>query len=147
MPKNYIDILNDLQRDMYRFLNHLRDSRRSPTDFVTYVWHPNINICEGENKYIVSVEISGIDPKEVKIIVHGDNVYISGKRTFEMPGSGLRCLHMEIFSGPFRRTVNLPEHVNSQNVQAEFRDGFLRITLEKLPKETNVREIPISTIE
>ena len=145
MAQDYYNMFDDLQKDMKRFLRHLRDSRRIPADFMIDVWSPNVNICEEEKNYIVMVEVPGVDPNEVKIIVQGDRIYISGKRFPETSRAGVKYLQMEIISGAFKRYLQLPMQVNSKNVQAKYHNGILQITLEKLPQEAVDREIPITT--
>jgi HSP20 family protein len=145
MAKDYYSVFDDLQKDMKRFLKHLKDRQRIPADFLIDVWSPNVNICEGDKNYFVLIEIPGADPKVMKIIVHGDRLHISGNRYPEVSASGTKCLHMEIISGAFKRSIQLPEQVNSENVQAKYHNGILQITLEKLPQEAVDREIPITT--
>ena len=145
MAHDYYNMFDDLQKDMKRFLRHLKDSRRNPADFMIDVWSPNVNIQEGEKNFIVIAEIPGVDPKEMKIIVHGNRLTLAGNRYPESTVAGTKCLHMEIISGTFNRSIELPEHVSSKNVKAKYQNGMLQITLEKLPKEAVNREIPITT--
>ena len=145
MTKDYYYMFNDLQKDMDRFLKHLKERQRIPADFVTDVWSPNINISEGDKNYFVLIEIPGADPKEMKIIVQGDRLHISGNRYSEASVSGTKCLHMEIISGAFKRSIQLPGQLNSKNVQAKYHNGMLEIALEKLSQEALDREIPITT--
>ena len=145
MTKDDYYMFNDLQKDIKRFLNHLKDRQRTSADFVTDVWSPNVNIFEGDKNYFVLIEISGADPKDMKVIVHGDRLQISGNRYPEQSVSGTKCLHMEIILGGFKRSIQLPEQVSSDNVQAKYHNGILQVTLEKLPQETQDREIPITT--
>jgi HSP20 family protein len=145
MAKDYYSVFDDLQNDMKRFLKHLKDRQRNPADFLIDAWSPNVNICEGDKNYFVLIEIPGADPEEMKIIVHGDRLHISGNRYPEASVSGTKYLQMEIISGAFKRSIQLPEQVNSKNVQAKYHNGILQITLEKLPQEAVHREIPITT--
>ena len=145
MANDNYNMFSNLQKDIIRFLNHLKDSQRILPDFVIDVWKPNMNIYEGETKYIVMVELPGVDSKRMKIIVDGDRLNISGNRSPESQISGTKCLHMEIISGAFKRSIQLPGPVNSKNVQAEYHDGILHIMLEKLSQQPASVEIPITT--
>jgi HSP20 family protein len=54
---------------------------------------------------------------------------------------------MEVYLGPFERTVPLPSHLHldRDTIQAVFRDGFLNITLPKLqtPPRSETTSIPV----
>ena len=62
---------------------------------------------------------------------------------------GLRCDDVlpgpEILSGPFKRAIQLPSAVDSGKVRAEYKHGMLEVSLEKIQRDTSVREVPISS--
>jgi HSP20 family protein len=136
-----------IQREMNKFLEYLRSTHRTFAGFSTTLWKPNINICETETHYMVEVEIPGVDPDKIRVNVRNDILTIEGDRMPDSSMSGARYLHLEIASGPFKREIRLPTSIDPAAVQAESKDGMLRILIQKAPRETGVREIKIQSKE
>jgi len=145
MAKTIFNEFNKMHEDMTRFLDHLQGTHRIPVDFGVEVWRPNVNIYESETMYFVLIEVSGANPDDIKIVVQGDTLYLQGIRNQEFTATGQRCLHMEILSGPFKRSIQLPGAVDSGKVRAEYKHGMLEISLEKIQRDTNIHEVPISS--
>jgi HSP20 family protein len=83
---------------------------------------------------VVKVEIAGIRDEDVEVVVQGNRLLISGKR---LDSSERRAYHqMEISYGKFAVDIELPISVMTDGANAEYKDGFLTITLpkEKLEK-------------
>lgn len=97
----------------------------------TGVWDPPTDVYETEHAYIVRMEIAGMSEGNFDVSIQDDTLYVTGFRP-DFPAR--RAYHqMEIRSGKFTNAVALPGPVNSDRALAEYRDGFLTITL---PKET-----------
>lgn len=96
------------------------------------IWDPPTDLYETEEAYIVRMEIAGMREENFEVSLLNDTLYITG---FRHDISAKRAVHqMEIRSGKFASMVRLPEVVNVENALAEYKDGFLTITL---PKELN----------
>jgi len=76
----------------------------------------------------VVVEIPGIDPKSLTIVVSERTLAIAGERIRDRSG-GRVYQQMEIEYGPFSRQIRLNEDVDPDQATAEYEAGFLRITL------------------
>jgi HSP20 family protein len=69
---------------------------------------------------------------------------IAGERQSELPKEGERTsvYANERFTGPFRRVVSLPEDADPARVEANYRDGVLRVSVAKressLPRRIEV---------
>jgi HSP20 family protein len=136
-----------LQREMNKFLEYLRSTQRTFAGFSTTLWKPNINICETETQYMVEAEIPGVNPEKIRVNVRNDILTIEGDRIPDSSMSGARYLHLEIATGPFKREIQMPTSIDPAAVQAESKDGMLRILIQKAPQETGVREIEIQSKE
>ncbi len=95
------------------------------------VWSPPTDMYETEDAYIVRVEVAGMREKDFLVSVEGDYLVISGVRR-ETPER--RAYHqMEIRFGKFVTAVGLPGPVDVERAAAEYTNGFLVVTLPKLP--------------
>lgn len=83
--------------------------------------------------YHIVVELPGIDPEQVQIVVHGRTVVVAGVR--ERPGlAGARVMQMELDYGPFQRQLQLAEDVDSDAATATYERGLLEIVLPLAPE-------------
>lgn len=108
-----------------------RLSFRSPT------WRPPTDFYETETHLVVRVEIAGMREDDFHIELNGRLLSIRGLR---QDAAERRAYHqMEIRYGEFSIDVELPYHVDADQVQALYQDGFLRVFLPK----AQPRHIPI----
>lgn len=75
----------------------------------------------------------GLDPDKIDIQLERGVLTLSGERGSELPGREEKsAVHInERFAGRFRRVISLPDDVDPEGVNAEYRDGVLRITLKR----------------
>jgi HSP20 family protein len=76
----------------------------------------------------VIVELPGVDPASVEVVVAGRALTVSGDRT-RPKTPGAHYLAMEIEYGSFRRRIELGEEVDPTNVTATYDQGMLRVVL------------------
>ncbi len=93
------------------------------------IWRPPTDVFETEKALIVRVEIAGMRTEDFYLQLDGQTLIISGVR--RDPDLGAAYHRLEIPFGQFQVAVLLPVPVEEQQVEAEYRDGFLRITLPK----------------
>jgi HSP20 family protein len=93
-----------------------------------------LDIRQENEAFIVNAYLPGIDPEQVEITWENDELFIQG----EMPapaGEG-EWLRRELFHGRFERRVGFTVPVDVENIQADFHNGLLTLTL---PKAETVR--------
>jgi HSP20 family protein len=103
------------------------------------VWRPPTDLYEVEDKIIVRVEIAGMSDGDFTISIDQNTLSIAGIR----PEIGERRAYyqMEIPFGEFSTEVEIPVPINVEEVQAEYRDGFLLVNLPKAkPKEIKINK-------
>jgi HSP20 family protein len=112
-----------------------------PTDLEPSAWMPIIDLIETPQEIVVLAELPGVDPASIDLSVTGNILSLRGeKRIGEIP-EGAGSIRERQF-GPFHRQINLPGEVNFDGVQAESRDGVLKVRLPK-HEEARRRKIPI----
>lgn len=104
----------------------VRDGRRLATGV-----YPPVNLWEDENNLIMESELPGMDLNDLEIYVNaGNQLSIKGQR--KQPSAEQGTWHrQERGYGGFSRLFDLPTEVNAEQIQAEFKDGVLTITMPK----------------
>lgn len=89
------------------------------------------DLSETADAYQIRMDVPGIKPDDITVQVTGDTVRVSGERKDEKEEKGKTFHRIERRSGKFSESVTLPGAVKDENVQAEFHDGVLTVTLPK----------------
>ena len=104
---------------------------------------PRVNIRETEESLVLTFELPGMKKEEIKVAVKDDALTVSGEREFRSESNDDEYVRRELRSGSFSRSFTLPDTVDADKVNADYRDGLLEITLAKReelkPKEIEVK--------
>ena len=99
-------------------------------------WSPAINVYLVDSNLEVCVDLAGMDPRDMDIVVEPTRLIIRGNREAPGPrgphrrGAVMRILSMEVDHGQFCRTIPLPGQVDASRVQTEYHQGLLWISLK-----------------
>jgi HSP20 family protein len=93
---------------------------------------PKVEVKENDKAYNVSVELPGLDEKDVKVLVEDDMLTISGEKKVERTDE--KTHYSERSYGSFTRAFTLPADADRNAISARFAKGVL--TLE-IPKTAN----------
>ncbi len=104
------------------------------------IWRPPTDVFETETSIVVRVEIAGMREAEFSIFLEDQRVTIQGKR--DEGKTERRAYHqMEIHFGEFSSQLQLPWPIESEDVEAEYYDGFLWVRFPKAsPRQIKVKE-------
>jgi HSP20 family protein len=105
---------------------------------------PALDVAEDENEFTVKAEVPGCKAEDIDISVHGNILTISGEKKQEKEEKGKGYRHTERSYGSFRRDLNLASEVDSNKVEATYKDGILSI---KLPKTEKTKAVKIKVKE
>jgi HSP20 family protein len=97
-------------------------------------WAPLVDVIEDEKEYLIKVELPEVHKDDVKVTVENGALTISGERKAEKEQKGRRFHRLERYYGRFERTFGIPDDAESDAVNAEFKDGVLRVRLAKSEK-------------
>lgn len=95
-------------------------------------WSPAIDVAENDQELTVRAELPGIDPKELDVTVAGNQLVLSGEKKESSEHEGKDFYRSETRYGSFRRSVPLPEGVDTENVDAQYANGVLTLRLKKI---------------
>ena len=92
---------------------------------------PKMDIDETEKEITVSAELPGLKPEDVDISLDDNILTIRGEKRAEMEDKDKHSYHVERTYGSFARSVRLPGQVEAEKIEANLKDGLLKITLPK----------------
>ena len=105
--------------------------------------YPMINLLEDKDHIYIEALTPGVDPQSLNVSVMQNRLSLSGEKSRIPADVKAEAFHRsERASGKFIRTIDLPVDVNDGDVQAEYKNGLLLVTLPKAekarPKQINV---------
>ncbi len=96
-------------------------------------WRPPTDVYETSDTVVIKVEIAGMSPEDFEISFENRILQIHGYRTDRERKQSYHCL--EIPYGEFLSEVYLPGNYAHEQIEAQYENGFLRITLPKVAPE------------
>lgn len=95
---------------------------------------PLLDISETEEEISVTVDLPGIDEKDIEVSLSNKMLLIKGERKIENEDKQKTYHLIERSYGSFIRTVAIPFEVDPDKVNATFKKGVLRVILPKPPE-------------
>ena len=130
--------------ELQRSINQLFNTGRTTGDDVALsAWTPAVDIFESDNDYVIKLELPEVSRDDVKVNLNDQTLTISGERKIENEDKRDGYHRIERSYGQFYRSFTLPPNVNAEAINAQFKDGVLRLTLPKReeakPKQIDVQ--------
>ena len=92
---------------------------------------PAVDIIERDNEYVLEAEVPGLKKDEIRIDLKDGVLTISGERKYEDEEKKDKYTRVERCYGSFTRSFTLPDHVETDKIDASYKDGVLSVTLPK----------------
>jgi len=107
---------------------------------------PAVNIKEDDKKYTLELAVPGIDRKDLKIDINEDVLTISSETRNEAEENKDGYKRKEFSYSSFCRSFQIPDNVNQDKIEANYKDGILTVGLPKVEEEKNkiTRQVKIS---
>jgi HSP20 family protein len=106
---------------------------------------PQMDVRETENEIRIAVEMPGVAPDEVEIQLDDDVLTIRGEKKIERKDERENAHFTERAYGTFQRILRLPVKVDPNQVQANFDNGVLTVTLPKPKGQEASRRISVQS--
>jgi HSP20 family protein len=102
-----------------------------------------LDVDETDQQYVVTTDLPGVKPDNIHVTVHDEVLTIGAEIPEEtVEHKEQRSLVRERRYGRFSRSIRLPQAVDSGKVEADYKDGTLKLTLPK-SAESHVKTIPV----
>ncbi len=97
-------------------------------------FNPAVDIAEDEQSYEIHVAVPGVEKKDFNVELNDGKLTISGERKMESEKSGKNFRSVESQYGLFSRSFFLPEDVKSDQIEATYAAGLLKVVIPKREK-------------
>ena len=94
-------------------------------------WAPSVDITEDDKEYLITAELPQVNKDDVKVTLENGVLQIQGERKFEKEDKNRKYHRIERAYGSFVRSFTMPDDADAAKVNAEFKDGLLRVHIAK----------------
>jgi HSP20 family protein len=119
--------LDEMQKIQARINEITAESEAVESDIMM----PMADVKETDDSVEVSMDLPGVDKKDIDISVSEDDLRVSATRQIEKDMEEKGYHKRERICSRFERTIRLPVAVKSEEAKANLADGVLKITLPK----------------
>ncbi|MGC9367073.1 MAG: Hsp20/alpha crystallin family protein [bacterium] len=116
-----------------------------PQSYSSAKFNPSVNVAEDKDKIEITAELPGMDEKDVELTLSENKLTISGEKKEEVKKEKENYHYLERKSGYFRRTIQLPVEINTEQAEAEFNKGVLKVILPKSKQAEKIKKIQIKS--
>jgi HSP20 family protein len=120
-----------------RFLEPLPEESWSIT-----TWTPSCDIYETDNEIVVKAELPEVKKENIYVGLENNMLTIRGERKFEEETKKENYHRVERSYGEFMRSFMLPSFADPNKINAEYKDGVLRVTIAKR-EETKPKQVEV----
>lgn len=99
------------------------------------VWSPPTDVFETEEGVVVKMELPGVEPEDVNIVLVDDRLVVKGKRRDPDAGRKTHYHQMEIAYGPFVKVVFLSVGCDHDRIRATISDGYLNLLIPRATRQ------------
>lgn len=104
---------------------------------------PAVDLSDHGKEMVLVAELPGVRKEDLKLTVRDGHLVISGERKSQSLPEKSGWIRSETFSGSFSRSIELPQDVKADAINAELSNGILRVVMPKveeaLPREISIR--------
>ena len=122
----------NLENEMNRlFRRQLSGASGPQQDLTASQFAPPVDVYEDDRKLSIKMDVPGINSKDLDIRIDGNLLTVSGERKFETEEKKENFRRVEREYGSFYRSFTLPASADTDNIDATFENGTLRIDIAK----------------
>ncbi len=126
--------MDEWTQAMDRFMDRMQQvacTQRPTSSLALESWRPAINIYETQEDLVVLIELAGIKPEDITILIEAHQLHIEGQRPNLIPDKAQTLHQVEICSGAFAFSISLPIQVRLTQPETHYQAGLLEIKLAK----------------
>jgi HSP20 family protein len=97
----------------------------------TFTAAPAVDVSETDKAYEITAEMPGMDEKNVEVKVANGVLTIKGEKQEDKEEKKKDYYMRERSFGSFERNFQVPEGVETDRIEANFKNGVLSVTLPK----------------
>ena len=120
-----------------------QDMNQTEGPLTTSSFVPAVDVYEDEKAVVLKLEVPGIEEKDLEVSVENHTLAVKGERKFEKQEKEENFHRIERRYGSFFRAFTLPTTVDTEDVQASYNAGVLKLELKKKP-EAQPKQIKVN---
>jgi HSP20 family protein len=120
-----------------------RDFNDGESSLTTTNFIPAVDVYEDEKRIVLKLEVPGIQEKDLDVTVENNTLVVKGERKFEKEEKEENFHRIERRYGSFSRAFTLPTTVETENIDAKYENGVLKLELKKKP-EAQPKQIKVN---
>jgi HSP20 family protein len=97
--------------------------------------YPKVNVYEYDDKIGIIAEIPGLNKKQLTVDVEDGILTIAGDKHSTFNNDGAKVIRRELKQSSFKRSFELGELLDGDNISANFKDGILSVEIPKIEPE------------
>jgi HSP20 family protein len=105
-------------------------------------WAPRVDVREEKDRYTVDFELPGLEKENIQVTMENGVLNVTGERQHEADSKDEQTVRRERSYGKFSRCLRFPDDVDSEKIEAGFKNGVLRVAIPK-KEEAKPRTIEI----
>jgi HSP20 family protein len=94
-------------------------------------WLPSVDVREEDNRFVVQVDLPGVDSKNIEITAEKGVLTIKGERQADSKKTDAGYERVERVAGTFLRRFTLPESAQAEGITAKQANGVLEVSIPK----------------
>lgn len=126
-------VLNQLHGQINRIFDRELD-QTAASSAVLADWIPSADIEEYADRFVLKLDVPGVDVATVEITLDQGVLSVSGERQKDALAKDVQRRRTERPHGRFHRRFTLPDTVDAASVHATGRNGIVEVTIPKQPK-------------
>ena len=150
-PFREFSTMQDRMNRMNRLFRESYSPQGPEEALTTTSYAPPVDIYEDEHNITLKLEVPGIDEKDIDVRIENTTLTVHGERKIEKEEKEENFRRVERQYGEFTRSFTLPSSVDTGQVNANYDNGVLKLTLAKKadakPKQIKVNVGGTNTLE
>jgi len=109
--------------------------------------YPKMDIFENKKDYIFKYSLPGMDKKDIEVTISDKNLLtVKGEKKKLTKQEKEQIIRQEHYFGVFSRSISLPKDVDTKDIQVQYENGILKVTIKKDASkiEDRIRKLTIN---
>ncbi|MCL5036107.1 MAG: Hsp20/alpha crystallin family protein [Chloroflexi bacterium] len=140
-PLTEFPMMRNMMKD---FFGNMFRGGMMPAGEMMMKWQPAMDIYKKDNNIVVEASLPGMKKEDINIDISDGMMTISGEMKEEKEVKENDYYYKERHSGTFSRSMMIPEDIRMDNIDAEFKDGLLKVTMPMTaPEKARKKKVEI----
>ena len=118
-------------------------SRRGDNGTSLWDWSPTVDVYDQDDRIVIKAELPGMEKKDISVDLNDRVLTLKGERSADNEVKEDKFYRRERFYGKFERSFTLPAAVEADKINADYKDGILKIEVPK-PESQKPKQISVN---